>query len=54
MEVSTLGLLERDESEDIWEECWDVALDFSDEPQEVVLNLLLGVASSRAILMGGS
>lgn len=54
MEVSTLGLLDREESEDIWDECWEVALDFSEEPQDVVLNLLLGVDSSRAILMGGS
>lgn len=49
-----LGLLDREESEDICEECWEAALDFSEDPQDVALNLLFGVDSSRGILIGGS
>lgn len=54
VDVSTLGLLDREESEDIWDECWEAALDFSLEPHDVALNLLLGVDSSLDILIGGS
>lgn len=54
VEVSTLGLLEREESEDACEERCEAALDFSDDPQDAAPKRLLGVDSRRAILIGGS
>lgn len=54
VEVSMLGLLERDSSEVTCEDCCETALDFSLDSQDVKLKRPLGAVSILAILIGGS